>query len=174
MSEFIKVDLGIVRGLAYYTGTVFEIHEVSGAERALAGGGRYDRLIEMFGGPPTAAVGFGMGDVVLGLVLDDAQLLPEEPGPAADVFVLAADAQLRPHIPAIVADLRRRGLHARFSYRSTTNVGKLLKEAGQCRARHAVILDPEAQEQNQVALKDLRSGEQRHVPLDQIAAALAE
>ena len=64
------VDLGIVRGLAYYTGTVFELHETTGRERAMAGGGRYDGLVELFGGPPTPAVGFAMGDVVMRLVLE--------------------------------------------------------------------------------------------------------
>lgn len=117
-------DSMIVRGLAYYTGMVFEVHEPSGAERAIAGGGRYDNLIELFGGPPTPAVGFGMGDVVLSLVLQDRGLLPEGDAlmdalsrPSAsyrpDVFVIAAGQspeeqeaaakQVRP----LVAKLRR-------------------------------------------------------------------
>ena len=68
LSPWCEIDLSIVRGLAYYTGTVFEVHETTGAERAIAGGGRYDKLIELFNGPPTPAVGFAMGDVVLSLV----------------------------------------------------------------------------------------------------------
>ncbi len=69
-----QVDPSIVRGLAYYTGTVFEA--IADGERAVAGGGRYDNLIELFGGPPTPACGFGMGDVVLGNLLDDKGLMP--------------------------------------------------------------------------------------------------
>ena len=71
------MDSMVVRGLAYYTGTVFEL--IADGERAVAGGGRYDNLIELFGGPPTPAVGFGMGDVVLGLLLEDKGLMPEGP-----------------------------------------------------------------------------------------------
>ncbi|MCC6660849.1 MAG: ATP phosphoribosyltransferase regulatory subunit [Phycisphaerales bacterium] len=114
---WLDVDASIVRGLAYYTGMVFEA--IAEGERAVCGGGRYDNLIELFGGPPTPAVGFGMGDVVLGNLLQDKGLMPEGPAllealsaPAArlrpDVFVVSngsdeADAQVRP----LVARLRR-------------------------------------------------------------------
>jgi histidyl-tRNA synthetase len=117
--EWCGLQLSIVRGLAYYTGMVFEVHETSGAERAVAGGGRYDNLIETFGGPPTPAVGFGMGDVVLGNILQDRGLMPEGrdllaalSAPSAsfrpDVFVIANEKDesqqaLRP----LVAYLRR-------------------------------------------------------------------
>ncbi|MDX2114030.1 MAG: ATP phosphoribosyltransferase regulatory subunit [Planctomycetota bacterium] len=70
-----QFDASIVRGLAYYTGTVFEL--IAEGERAVAGGGRYDNLIELFGGPPTPACGFGMGDAVLGNLLEDRKLIPE-------------------------------------------------------------------------------------------------
>ena len=73
-ADWSRYDSSIVRGLAYYTGTVFEA--IADGERAVAGGGRYDNLIELFGGPPTPACGFGMGDVVLGNLLDDKGLMP--------------------------------------------------------------------------------------------------
>jgi len=73
--QWMSKDPSIARGLAYYTGTVFEA--IADGERAVAGGGRYDNLIELFGGPPTPACGFGMGDVVLGNLLDDKGLMPE-------------------------------------------------------------------------------------------------
>ena len=73
-ANWMNQDTSIVRGLAYYTGTVFEA--LADGERAVAGGGRYDNLIELFGGPPTPACGFGMGDVVLGNLLDDKGLMP--------------------------------------------------------------------------------------------------
>lgn len=72
--EWCKASFAVVRGLAYYTGTVFEA--LADGERAVAGGGRYDNLIELFGGPPTPACGFGMGDVVLSNLLDDKELMP--------------------------------------------------------------------------------------------------
>lgn len=168
ITDWCEYDLGIVRGLAYYTGTVFEVHEVSGAERALAGGGRYDKLIGLMGGPELPAVGFGMGDVVLSLVLSDKGLLPEDVMPPVDAFVIAADDAVRANVSSIVVDLRQAGLHARFSYRATTNVGKLLKEAGQHHARFAVIVDGKI-EQGAVGLKNLSTGEQQDVAVKDLA-----
>jgi histidyl-tRNA synthetase len=173
--DWCTVDVGIVRGLAYYTGTVFEVHEVSGAERAVAGGGRYDGLVELFGGPRMPACGFGMGDVVLANVLRDRKLLPDDGGallPRPDAFVIsaggdAADAEL----PRLLMRLRRAGLHARSSAKATRNVGKLLGDAGKARARFAVILGAELADGN-VALKDLDAGSQQVVPLAGIEALL--
>jgi len=171
VAAWCEYDLGIVRGLAYYTGTVFEIHEVSGAERAMAGGGRYDQLIELFGGPPTPAVGFGMGDVVLANVLIDKGLMPESVAPRPDAYVIAATDPGAAQVSAVVAQLRRAGIHARFSYKTTRNVGKLLKDATSTGARFAVILDDQAA-QGRAALKDLKSGEQREVAFDALVEAV--
>jgi histidyl-tRNA synthetase len=175
LAPWCEFDLGIVRGLAYYTGTVFEIHEASGGERAIAGGGRYDGLVELFGGPKTPAMGFGMGDVVLGLVLADRGLLPKDGNellPRPDAFVVsagepAADAEL----PRLVARLRADGFHVRHSYKATRNVGKLLADASKQRARFAVILGAELAE-GRAMLKDLASGEQRPVALAELANLL--
>jgi len=161
--KWLQPEIGVVRGLAYYTGMVFEVHEATGKERAIAGGGRYDNLVELFGGPPTPAVGFAMGDVVLANVLQDKGLMPSDDELAAelglqpDVFVIstgdeASEARLRP----VVAELRRAGLHARHTYRSTRNVGKLLKEASGQNARFAAILEADGA----ATLKDLQSGEE--------------
>ncbi len=166
-------DPRIVRGLAYYTGMVFEVHEASGAERAIAGGGRYDKLIEMFGGPPTPAVGFGLGDVVLSLVLQDKGLFPTDDqiadrlGLRPDVFVISngqpeADATVAPAL----AQLRRAGLHARRTYKTTKNVGKLIGEAVKARARFALIVESAAAGQ----LKNLETQAQEPVQLADVAA----
>jgi len=171
LKAWCEYDLGIVRGLAYYTGTVFEIHEISGGERALAGGGRYDDLVEMFGGPSMPAVGFGMGDVVLTLVLQDKGLIPEEYTPRPDAFVLAGSDAGAEQMGPIVAALREAGLHTRFTYRSTRNVGKLLKEADSHRARFAVILDDKVRD-GVAAVKNLETGEQTEVRLAELASAL--
>jgi histidyl-tRNA synthetase len=174
--------MSIVRGLAYYTGTVFEVHETGGNERAIAGGGRYDNLIELFGGPPTPAVGFGMGDVVLANLLADKGLMPEgkalmdklaEPpaSPRPNIFVIANDqpestAALRP----LVARFRwgeggTRPLHARHSYKATKNIGKLLQEASACHSRFAAIIESASH----ATLKNLDTGEQtQNVPLAEI------
>ncbi|HWB19876.1 MAG TPA: histidine--tRNA ligase [Phycisphaerales bacterium] len=164
----------IVRGLAYYTGTVFEIHEATGAERAIAGGGRYDNLIESFGGPKLSACGFGMGDVVLSLVLKDKGLLGEDrfmQDLRPDAFVIAADDEAAARLPAIVADLRRAGLHARHSYKATRNVGKLLGDAGKARARFAIILGKELAEQK-VVVKNLEGGTQEEVAIGDLVVYL--
>ncbi|MCA9282721.1 MAG: histidine--tRNA ligase [Phycisphaeraceae bacterium] len=114
------VDPHIVRGLAYYTGTVFEV--IAEGERAIAGGGRYDNLIELFGGPPTPACGFGMGDVVLSLVLEDRGLMPKGMGELMDAvecvmrsysmrpdaFVFSnGDAAAEARVVPLMAELRR-------------------------------------------------------------------
>lgn len=116
LGAWCAIDASIVRGLAYYTGTVFEV--IAQGERAVAGGGRYDNLIELFGGPPTAACGFGMGDVVLANLLTDRGLMPEgrdlvqalcEPMPVRpDVFVVASpNERCDQAVTPLVARLRR-------------------------------------------------------------------
>jgi histidyl-tRNA synthetase len=116
LGRWLQVDPSIVRGLAYYTGTVFEV--IADGERAVAGGGRYDNLIELLGGPPTPAVGFAMGDVVLSLLLEDKGLMPEGAGlleacsgPGVslrpEAFVVTADEELDGEVRRLVATLRR-------------------------------------------------------------------
>lgn len=169
LEDWCEYDLGIVRGLAYYTGTVFEIHETSGASRALAGGGRYDQLIEIFGGPHTPAVGFGMGDVVLTDVLMDKGLIPEDVSPRPDVFVLAVDETTAQGVPRIVAELRQQGIHTRMSYKTTHNLGKLLKEATAARSRYALIIE----EQGQLVLKNFDDGSQATVQISEAIQAIS-
>jgi len=164
LDDWCEYDLGVVRGLAYYTGTVFEVHEISGGERAMAGGGRYDQLVELFGGPSTPAVGFGMGDVVLTNVLRDKNLIPDEIMPRPDCLVIAATDTGAASVPTVVAQLRMAGIHARMSYKTTRNIGKLLKDAEKQNARFAVILDDEAAAAT-AQLKDLASGEQQAVAI---------
>lgn len=171
LAPWCEYDLGIVRGLAYYTGTVFEIRDAGGRERAICGGGRYDRLVETFGGPPTPACGFGMGDVVLSLMLEDHHLKPEARDimPAPDVFLISAGGEAAETLlPKLLLDLRRSGLHARRSYKTTRNVGKLLKDASNANARYALILGQEL-EQGQLVVKDLSAGDQIPVDVDQVA-----
>jgi histidyl-tRNA synthetase len=173
--DWMTVDVGIVRGLAYYTGTVFEYHEISGAERALAGGGRYDGLVELFGGPKMPACGLGMGDVVLANALRDRKLLPDDGStllPRPDAFIVSAGGEAAEAlVPTLLMRLRRAGLHARTTAKTTRNVGKLLGDAGKARARFAVILGAELAEGG-VALKDLDAGTQSVVALSDLESAL--
>ncbi len=150
IADWCTLDLNIARGLAYYTGIVFEV--IVDGERAVAGGGRYDNLIELVGGPPTPAIGFGMGDVVLALILQDQGLMPTDDAlldllsaPSASyrpqAFVIAANDAADPGVRPLVAQLRRAGLHARSSSKTTRNVGKLLQDASAQKALRAVILE---------------------------------
>lgn len=169
ISDWCTIDFTIVRGLAYYTGMVFEIHERSGEERAIAGGGRYDGLVEMFGGPAMPAVGFGMGDVVLSLVLRDKELLGDgtELLPRPDVFVVSAGGDADAHVSSTVASLRNAGLHVRMSYRATRNVGKLLTEASKANTRFTIILGEELDD-GKVVVKNMDSGDQVEVQQDEL------
>ncbi len=169
ISEWCEYDLGIVRGLAYYTGMVFEVHEKSGAERAVAGGGRYDKLIELFGGPSMPAVGFGMGDVVISLVLSDKGLMPADDAvaPKPAYYVIAASDNGAEAMPGVVTKLRSAGLHVRFSYKSTRNVGKLMKDATASGAAQVIILDDRVAA-GIASVKNLANGEQEDVPLGEI------
>lgn len=175
LGEWCVVDTGIVRGLAYYTGTVFEIFSAKSSERAIAGGGRYDGLVELFGGPPIPACGFGMGDVVLGLVLEDRGLLGEDEGasflPRPDVYLLSTCEDGDAQMGSMLFALRRAGIHARRSHKSTRNLGKLLAEAGKSSARNAVILGQELGDGN-VVLKDLEGGGQELVLIDELVTTL--
>ncbi len=165
LDAFCDWDLGIVRGLAYYTGGVFEIRDASGTERAIAGGGRYDGLVELFGGQPTSAVGFGMGDVVLGLLLESLGLLADAAPPQPGIFVLSASEKWDALLRTTMHALRRRGLHVQRSYRATRNLGKLLGEAGKRGASSVLIFD-DACEGGVVQVKNLTSGDQQQVALD--------
>ncbi|MBX3407594.1 MAG: histidine--tRNA ligase [Phycisphaeraceae bacterium] len=172
VADWCWLNLGIVRGLAYYTGMVFEIHEASGAERAIAGGGRYDQLIELFGGPPTPAVGFGMGDVVLSLVMQDKKVMPADAeigaklGNLPDAFVVSnGTPEADSEVSTVVGSLRRAGLHARRSYKATKNVGKLIQDAAKSGARFCVIVESDTQS----SLKSLATGDQVPVPLADVA-----
>jgi histidyl-tRNA synthetase len=171
--EWIVPDPQIVRGLAYYTGMVFEVHEAGGKERAIAGGGRYDGLIELFGGPPNPAVGFAMGDVVLSLVLADRGLMPDDnalrraTGQQIDVFVISSGAEeSEERLLPTVGALRSAGLHARHSYKATRNTGKLVKEARSVGARFALFLEgPES-----ARLENLVTGETAEMEIADIPA----
>ncbi len=177
VSDWITPDFNIARGLAYYTGTVFEV--IAEGERAIAGGGRYDHLIELFGGPPTPAVGFGMGDVVLTNLLVDKGLMPSDgelmewAGQSPTVFVIASDDESMSQLRPTVAALRSAGLHARHSYKATRNTGKLLKEANTLGAHVALLIEDGGQA---AKIKHLRGdgGQSEPMPMEQAVALLAE
>jgi histidyl-tRNA synthetase len=92
--EWVDLDLSIVRGLAYYTGIVFELFDAKGELRAICGGGRYDTLLNDLGGADLPALGFGMGDVVLAELLKERHLMPEAAGSGADLYFVGGNGAL--------------------------------------------------------------------------------
>lgn len=160
----------IVRGLAYYTGIVWEIFDRSAKMRAIAGGGRYDNLISMFGGPQMPAAGFGMGDVVLMDLLEELGKVPAlTPHHPPEFFVVDADAELFPLALKITADLRRKNIVADYSPKRQA-VGKQFKYAASRQAKFAVVLGAETKAQNLVTIKDLKTGQQSQMNLDSFLA----
>src|SRR5438552_5590897 len=116
LADFVKVDYGVIRGLAYYTGIVFEAFDRKGEFRAIAGGGRYDNLVKLLsaGTVDLPALGFGMGDVVLLELLKARELLPKFSG-ALDAYCLIEEEALRPESLKLIQDLRSAGLAVDYS-----------------------------------------------------------
>ena len=173
--DYVRFDPAIVRGLAYYTGTVFEIFDRRGELRAVCGGGRYDRLLASVSAADLPAVGFGMGDVVLAELLRERVLLPAC-RPTVDVFLVGIDEQHRPLLLELAQALRASGRSVLYALRSA-GVGKQLKEADARGARRAVLLGPDEVARGTATVRIMASGEQREVRLEQLradpAAALA-
>ncbi|MDQ3697122.1 MAG: histidine--tRNA ligase [Gemmatimonadota bacterium] len=138
VAEWVHFDLSVVRGLAYYTGIVFELFDVKGELRAIAGGGRYDSLLGALGGVELPALGFGMGDVVLAELLRDRELIP--PATATlDYWVAGDDDASLTTVMRVATALRRRGLRVEYALRPQ-KLGKQLKAAVSAGAGKVVII----------------------------------
>ena len=158
--EFVKFDPNITRGLLYYTGIVFEAFDVSGSvRRAILGGGRYDNLLADVGGQPLPATGFAMGDVVIGIVLQEAGLVPEFVPSPASVLVTVFDDSLRLQSIALAAELRKAGMNT-MVYPEPAKLPKQFKYADKMKMRVAVTIGPEEAANVQVAVKNLENGKQ--------------
>jgi histidyl-tRNA synthetase len=160
LGDFVEIDLSIVRGLAYYTGTVFELFDRKGELRAICGGGRYDTLLSSLGGVDLPAVGFGMGDVVLGELLKDRGLAPTPPLQGVTVSDL-------PNVLAVAHQLRDAGIAVEYALGGGA-LSKQLKLADARGARMAVLVGPNDWLRGDVQLKDLVQTSQDAVPLDRL------
>ncbi|MBI5936082.1 MAG: histidine--tRNA ligase [Chloroflexi bacterium] len=174
VKEYVKFDPNIVRGLLYYTGTVFEAFDMSGSvRRAILGGGRYDNLLADVGGQPLPAVGFAMGDVVIGIILQEAGLVPEfQPSPAL-VLVTVFDENLRLQSLSLATELRRAGINA-MVYPEPAKLPKQFKFADKMKMKVALTIGPEEAANGQVAVKSLRTGEQVNVTRDAAVEKIRE
>jgi histidyl-tRNA synthetase len=170
LAEFVDVDLTIVRGLAYYTGIVFELFDAKKALRAICGGGRYDGLLKALGGIDLPALGFGMGDVVLGELLKESQRVP----PAAsklDALLVAVSGEDIPFVLRLAHDLREEGRAIEYSLKHRA-VRHQLELAAARGAARAVIVGPDERRDGMAVVKDLKAGTERRVTVDSLAKEL--
>jgi len=162
VGDMIQIDLGVVRGLAYYTGFVFEAFEATGEGRALAGGGRYDALVKKLGGPDMPAVGFAMGDVTL-VDLLNSKGLTQEYVQRPDFIAIIGGPKERDAAMADAGLLRSMGYQVDYPLKDQA-FGKQFKDANQKGARFALIYGTNELAQGVVKVRDLASGAEQDFP----------
>lgn len=167
LGEFVEIDLTIVRGLAYYTGTVFEIFDSEGEMRAICGGGRYDSLTRAIGGVAMPAVGFGMGDVVLGDLLEKKGLVRPSVG-HIDAFLCWASEDDRESVLRFGHGLRGNGVRVEYCL-SLESMTKQLKLADARGARFVLVFASSRDGLGVVQIKDGLVRAQTHLPLGEAA-----
>jgi histidyl-tRNA synthetase len=158
LRERVVFDASIVRGLAYYTGVVFEAFDAERKLRAICGGGRYDRLLETLGGAPLPAAGFGFGDAVIGELLADKGLWPELPR-ALDAFVFALGDAQRPAAIRLAQVLRARGESVELALRDD-RLKRALADADRAGARRFYLVGPEELARGEVLVREMATGTQ--------------
>lgn len=168
VNEYVSFAPNIIRGLDYYTGTVFEAQAINGdLRRSILGGGRYDNLLSDVGGRKLPAVGFAMGDLVISLVLEELNLIPAEiKSPPALILVTVFDEQTQPESLILSGELRKAGLNVNC-YPQVEKLGKQLKFGDRTGTKIAVVLGPDEIARGEVGLKNLSTGEQQTVPRSQ-------
>ncbi|MBI3165998.1 MAG: histidine--tRNA ligase [Anaerolineales bacterium] len=172
VKEYVKFDPNIMRGLLYYTGTVFEAFDTTGSlKRAIFGGGRYDNLLADVGGQPLSGVGFAMGDVVIGIILQEAGLVPEFILSPAQVLVTVFDEKLWMQSFALAAELRAAGLNVMVSP-EPAKLPKQFKFADKMKIKAALVLGPDEVEKGLVVVKNLGTGDQEQVRKEAVFSSL--
>lgn len=173
LADFLRLDLTIVRGLAYYTGIVFELFDSKGELRAIAGGGRYDKLIETLGGEPLPALGFGMGDVVLAELLRQRGLMPAFDR-TADAYVVQDTPQVEPVVLGLTRHLREQGRRVERAL-SAQKGDKQLKAALAAGAAIIYVVGLDREGRLTVFERDMAAGTKSPVALaDLVGAEAAE
>lgn len=163
VKEYVKFDPNIMRGLLYYTGTVFEAFDVSGSvRRAILGGGRYDNLLRDVGGDPLSGVGFAMGDVVVGIILKEKGLIPPFVPTPAPVLVTIFDESLWLESFSLAAELRAAGINV-TSYPEPAKLPKQFKFADRMGAKVTLVIGPDEAAAGQVTVKNLATSTQETV-----------
>lgn len=167
VKEYVDFEPTVIRGLDYYTGTVFEAQDADGSERAILGGGRYDNLVADVGGEPISGVGFAMGDVVIKLVLEKYGLIPElKPNPV-DILVTTFDESLQDSALTLATEIRNSKFKVEW-YPQASRLSRQLKYADKQGIPIVIILGPEEVEASSVTVKNLRVGTQEKVPKEKL------
>lgn len=170
-SDYVRFAPHIIRGLDYYTGTVFEAWDTAGEFRAIFGGGRYNDLVNAVGGDPLPAVGFAVGNTVISLLLQALGRTPDFGASRAPVYVTVFDEAGLAASLALASELRAAGLRV-TSHLAADKLQKQFKQADRNGAQVVLVLGPDELAQNNVSVKDLRSGEQRSVARTELAREL--
>jgi len=173
LQDYVQYDPQIIRGLLYYTGTVFEARDRDREGRAVLGGGHYDNLVSDVGGDPLPGVGFAMGDVMATLVLKKYGCLPQIPLTPASVLVTVFDQDSMGSSFALAARLRQEGIRV-VCYQEPVKLMKQLKYADRMGMRFALILGPDEIASQQVTIKDLLNHTQETVPQNLAAEKLRQ
>lgn len=170
-SDYVTFDIGIVRGLAYYTGIVFEVFDSAKSMRAVAGGGRYDGLIEQYGGSPVPAAGFAAGDVVLAELMKEKGISPVRPE-RSFCYITSLEGTKTAEIIAVAQELRASGISCEFSLKNL-NVGKQMKNANAARSPFALFVGGDEARQGSVKIKNMTTGDETMVPRHEIVKNMA-
>src|SRR5687767_11953093 len=172
LSRFVSVDLGVVRGLAYYTGFVFEAFDRKGELRALAGGGRYDDLVEKLGGPSLPSVGFAIGDMTFALLLEQRGLTPKFVQ-APDVYCVIGGERERLAAFGDIHALRAAGFRIEYPMKELA-FGKQFKAAAESGAKLALIYGGDEVAKGVVKIRDLTQRTEVEVPRAELAASVRD
>ena len=177
-ADWIAFDASVVRGLAYYTGIVFEGFDRRGELRAICGGGRYDRLLSLYGSPtPVPACGFGFGDCVIMELLNDLKLVPRLE-PQIDFVLVSYNADMQPHAARVAAALRAVGFAVDVLLQPAKKVAKAFSYADRVRGERVIFVAPDEWSKGLVRVKDLRAAEgtdkEVDVPVDSLVDALGK
>jgi len=173
VSDYIEYEPTIIRGLDYYTGTVFEARDESSEYRAILGGGRYDNLVADVGGEPISGVGFAMGDVVIGILLKELGLVPELSPNPSQILVTTFDDNLMSKSLDICQKLRASGLSVEW-YPVSSRLSKQFKYANRQGIPMVVIMGPDEAEAGNVTIKNMRTGDQSTVALEDLASVASK
>jgi histidyl-tRNA synthetase len=174
LTEYIEFDPNVMRGLLYYTGTVFEAFDLSGSvRRSILGGGRYDNLLSDVGGDSLPCVGFAMGDVVISLVLQESGLVPTFDTTPAQVLVTIFSKEFLPDSYALAAELRKGGVNT-ICYPEPQKLNKQFKYADRMRTRLVLVLGPDETSHKQITIKDLVQGTQQTIERNKAARVVKD